>query len=35
MVIACAGRKERRHPPVPVRIVALEPEQQVGQVAGR
>jgi hypothetical protein len=25
----------RRHPPVPVRIVALEPEQQVGQIAGR
>ena len=27
--------EKRRHPPVPVRIVALEPEQQVGQVAGR
>src|SRR4030081_1756546 len=24
---------EKRHPPVPVRIVALEPEQQVGRTA--
>lgn len=28
-------RKEGRHPPVPLRTVALEPEQQVGQASGR
>ena len=27
--------RRRRHPPVPVRTVALEPEQQVGQAIGR
>ena len=29
---SCAQRMTRRHPPVPVRIVALEPEQQVGRL---